>query len=401
MGNFTATLYKIFNKKSKYDKTSKIFLNGEDNQYPNKVESGIVNSVTAFRCAALMASFISGKGFGDDANKIITNPKKGTTLLRFTQNVAKSISKHRGAFIHFNFDGNYKIKDFRVLPFDDCRVGKKDDDSYSGKILICEDWTDNKKVKAAKEIDVFNPNEEILKAQVKAAGSFENYKGQVYFLNLDDDLMYPLAPIHPCLFDAESERLSSVYKHTSLKKGFFGKTLIVTKPLTNSFETDPEEIEKQKTEAKEFKKTIQSFVGAENSDGALHLEMEFTGDEIDKQILFKNIDSNINDKLFAFTEDSVADNIRMCFNNVPAALISAADHSLFGASGEAFAQMRSFYQDQTSDERLIVEQLINEIFKHYKEPKTDLKIIPLYDVNNEGNNKPAPGNFESGKGRQN
>lgn len=152
----------------------------------------------------------------------------------------------------------------------------------------------------------------------------------------------------------------------------------MTRPLVNKFEQDEAEINKQETAQSDFKETIKQFIGAENSDGALHLEMDFEDAEIDKQILFKNIDSNINDKLFKFTEDSVADNIRMCFNNVPAALISAADNSLFGASGESIAQMREFYQDQTSDERMVLEQVVNQLLKNFTTPQENIKIMPLY-----------------------
>ena len=107
------------------------------------------------------------------------------------------------------------------------------------------------------------------------------------------------------------------------------------------------------------------------------MEMEFNGESIEDELLFKNIDSNINDKLFAHTENSVSDNIRMCFNNVPSALIRSQDGKLFGSSGEAINSMKEFYQEQTNKERMIVNEIVNKLMKRFVTKQENLKIIPL------------------------
>ncbi|SOC79820.1 hypothetical protein SAMN06296241_1357 [Salinimicrobium sediminis] len=382
MKNLGAAFLEIFkSKEAKYDKTLKIHRNGVDNNYPDLVEALIENSVTATLSANLMASYISGKGFGDDPNKLIVHKEKGTTLLQFAQEIADSIANHRGVFIHVNYDGNLDHKDFDVLPFSDCRLGKQDDNKYNGKILVSENWTDIKKAKAAKVVDVYNPDKKVLKTQIRRAKSLERYNGQIFYFKYGKKT-YPLSPIHPCLEDADSEKQVSKYKNTSLRKGFFGKTLVVTKPLVDGSlkDVDPDEFKEQEDARDKFRETIQKFIGAENADGVLHLEMEFEGDKIEKEILFKNIESNIDDKIFAHTETSVSDNIRMCFNNVPAALIRSKDGALFGQSGEAIQQMKIFYQDQTFDERSKVEEIVNKLMKKFQEPVENLKIVPLIEV---------------------
>jgi hypothetical protein len=382
MKNLGAAFLEIFkNKGAKYDKTLKIHKNGVDNNYPDLVETLIENSVTATLSANLMASYISGKGFGDELNKIIVHKEKGTTLLQFAQDIADSIATHRGVFIHVNYDANYDHKDFDVLPFSDCRIGKKDDNSYNGKILVCENWADSKLAKKAKVVDVYNPIEKVVKSQIKKAKSIEKYNGQIYYFKYGKKT-YPLSPIHPCLEDADSEKQSSVFKNRSLRKGWFGKVAIVTKPLVDgSLEgVDDEEYQVQVTARDHFRNTIKQFIGVENVDGALHVEMEFEGDDLEKEFLIKNIDSNINDKLFAHTENTVRDNIMMCFNNVPAALVRSKDGSLFGQSGNAIKEMKIFYQDQTFDERSKVEEIVNKLMKKFQDPQENLKIVPLIKI---------------------
>ena len=375
MAGIRSTFIQIFNKLARYDKSNKIYLNGVDNSYPDFVESIISESVTASRCAKLMSDYISGKGFGDEANKIIVNKDKELSLLRFTQDISESISEHNGVFIHVNYNGEFDIKSMDLIPFPDCRVGKKDGNDYSGKIVVCKDWGDSLQVKKAIEIDVYNSEKKVIEKQIEAAKGIGKYNGQILYFKFGK-YTYPLSPIHPCLKDVESETQASVYKNVSLRKGFFGKTLVVTKPLVSASETD-ENYKEQQTQRENFKTTLKDFIGAENADGVLHMEMEFDAEKIEDVLFFKNIESNIDDKLFAHTENSVSDNIRMCFNNVPAALIRSQDGKLFGSSGEAINAMKEFYQEQTNDERMMVEEIVNKLMKSFTEKRENLKLIPL------------------------
>lgn len=382
MKNLSSAFLKLFQREAKLDKVLGIHYNGEDNLYPDYIEGLISNSVTALECADLMTSFLVGRGF-DNANNTIVDPANDTTLLEFLGDVAESVAKHRGAFIHVNYDEDYKAKSYKVLPYTDCRVGKTDDNDYSGKIHVCSDWSKDKEAKKASKIDVYNSKEVVIKEQVKAAGGFSKYKGQILFYNTSK-LIYPISRIHAVNEDCESEKRASMYKGVSLRKGFFGKTLVVTKPLVDTDydkenQDDVAEYKKQLDARTEFRKTIQKFIGAENVDGVMHMELDFQED-VNDEILFKNIDSNIDDKLFAFTEKSVRDNIRIAFKNIPAPLIASQDGKMFNSSGEAIRAMRIFYQEQTEKERMQLQQLVLKLMSSFNEPLDGLEIVPLIDT---------------------
>jgi len=136
----------------------------------------------------------------------------------------------------------------------------------------------------------------------------------------------------------------------------------------------------QLTQREEFRENLQQFIGAENADGIMHFEMEFETDKLEESILFKNIESNIDDKLFEFTERSVSDNIRMCFKNVPTILIKSQDGNSFGNGGSTIKAAKEFYQEQTEPERMNAQSIVNKLMCKFKTPLTDLKIIPLIDV---------------------
>jgi hypothetical protein len=379
MRNVASEFIKIFSKKAKYDKSLKIHNNGVANNYPDFVESIITESVTASSCVSIMASYLIGKGFGD-ANKIIVNENKETTLYNFGKSIAASKAEHYGYFIHVHFYGelqNYAIKDMDVLPYSHCRVGQKDDTDYNGKILVCNDWSDSKEVKKAKVVDVYNTNKKVIKEQMVNAGGFSKYNGQILFVKVGK-YTYPLSPLHPALKDAESESQVSIYKHTSLKKGFFGKTMVITKPLVDNEieESNPELYQKEVTARSKFRETIKSFIGAENSDGVLHLELEFNSEKIEDEILFKQIDSNIDDKLFAHTETSVSQNICVAYGIHPN-LIRPKDGAMFGQGGEIYKQMKLDFQDKTEDLRSSIQEVVNKLMGKFHEPVQNLQIIPL------------------------
>ena len=384
MRNLASAFLKLFNKTSKFDKTLKIYANGVDNNYPDFVESVIAESVTASTCSETKASYISGKGFGEENDKIIVHKEKETTLLQLGKDIAFSLADHKGVFIHVNYNGNYDIKNIDVLPFSHCRVGKKDDDSYNGKILVCNDWSDIKKAKKAKVIDVFNPDKRIIKKQVTKAGGFQKYKGQILYFK-KGKYTYPLSRLHPALKDAESEAQTSIYKNTSLKKGFFGKTLVITKPLVDVEEGD-DDYNNQVAGRQEFRNTIKEFIGVENSDGVMHLELEFNGDKIEDEIHFKQIETNINDKLFAHTEKSVFENICLAYSINPN-LIKPKDNSMFSSSGETYQQMKLDLQEKTESLRSDLEEIVNKLMKVFSDKKENLQIIPLIPVKDVSNKK--------------
>lgn len=374
-----ASAFISFFKSEKFDKRKGIYENGDGHSYPLLVEQSISESVTARRCAEMMASYLSGKGFGDNLNDIIVNEKKETTLLNFTQDVCSSIAEQNGVFIHVNINANYEIDSLEVLPFRHCAIGKKDDEDYNSKIVVCKNWQDSNEVKKAVAFDVYNENKDVIDAQVKAAGGWNKYKGQILYFKFGR-YIYPEAHIHPVLKDADSEKQTSIYKNTSLHKGYFGKMAIVTKPLVdpNISKEDPEYFE-QNQAREAFRKELNKFIGVENQDGIMHIEMEFDSDDIDKEILFKAIDTNLDDALFKHTEQSCAENICVAYSINPN-LIRPTNTALFSQSGEAFKQMKLDYQEETSDERLVIEQLINKLMKRFKEPQKGLKIIPRIEI---------------------
>lgn len=364
------TVLDIVKRLVKWDKKLEIYQNGEDNLYPERIDRTINNSVTAKMASEIMVQYLIGKGFGESDNFKINDNQK---LIDFAIDVADSLVRQRGVAIHFDYNLNFEAVNPKVIDFTKIRLGKKDSNFYNGKIVFKNDWNDTKEKEVT--FDVYNNKAEIIKKQIEKAGSIEKYKGQVLYINLDSRYFYPLSRIDAVMNDCDSESQAAIYKNMILRKGFFGKQIIMTPPLISNDEPEMilndagelvrnRKFSKRQAEADEVKKTIESFIGSENAGGALMIESPDFINGIDTIFKIQTISSDLNDKMFEYTENSVSKNILMAFNNLPIALVKSPDSAMFGNSGASLLEAKKMYWENTSKERNKLETIINDIVQN-------------------------------------
>jgi hypothetical protein len=379
-------LIDIFKRLTPWNKSVDVYGNDTDNAYPERMDRLINNSVTAKSAANIMVQYLLGKGYGTDADSLIVNKGKTLKLIDFADDVADDLVKQRGVYIHVNWNALYQITDMAVLPYDWCRVGKRDSNEYAGKIIVHKDWTKPKKVDL-QAIDIYNPRKNVIDAQVEKAGGWEKYKGQVLFINQDTKLIYPLSRIDSVTDDCDSEAQAAIYKNRILRKGFFGNTLVVTRPLVGE-ELEGDVLSAAENERKNFQNAIKDSLGAQNTGGVLCLEMDFAGEKLEDAILIKQIESKMDDKLFNYTESSVRENILVAFNNLPIGLVKTNDASFFGSSGEAIREMKKTYWENTTKERNLLTSTLNHLLSKTVD-YSSLTIQPLKLIEDEITNNPV------------
>lgn len=364
----TTSLLNIYKKIITWDKKLAIYKNGDDNNYPERMERLKNNSVTAKMASDIMVQYLIGKGFGEADNLKIGRDK----LIYIATDIANDLVDECGVFIHVNYNANLGISDFKKLPFNQCRVGEKDSNDYNGKILVHSNWSSDVKAKNVKVLNVFNPDKEVLKYQIKAAGGIENFQGQVFYFNMDRNYYYPLNRIDPVAHDCNSEYNASVYKDNILENGFIQSTFFITRPLIdNNFviearqSNDPvmlNNLRDQENERNNFKENGKQMLGAKGIGGFMHVEVDFAGDDLSQAFKIETIKSNVDPALFKFVEESAMNKILMVYNNLPNALIKS-DNTMFASSGEALNVAKETYWENTSKERNILETIINDLYK--------------------------------------
>lgn len=336
-----------------------------DNAYPSRMERLINASVTAKAAAGMYRRFLSGAGFKNAAlNSIIVGKDhyKDITALDLLQKTARSISYFNGGYWRLQYTG-FQVSGVRLEPFRYCRLGEMDSTDYSGKIVVYNNWDKWRENKLKKSeyiaVDVYNPDPRAIAAQADAAGGFSKWRGQMYFTFLEDEYIYPLSPLDPVKWDADTEAQISIFKNGELRRGFFLKYIM----HHTKFNSD--------TEAEDFKNKMKGFMGGDHNNSMIILEGTFSPDGkiIDgENIKIEKIEQNINDKLFEGYESSTQDSIRKAYNAIPQILIAYEDSKLGTTSGEALRQASEFYNQQTVEPRMRISQMFKDVFDNHENP---------------------------------
>ena len=135
-------LPEIFRKKvvATTENRKKVYFQDVDNLYPNRIKALIESSPTAFRSSKLMAKFIIGKGLINEAlYDVKIDNALNLNVYQFSMALAKSLANQNGYFVHISYkyvNGEIIPAYSRVLPFEDCRISKTDDDGYFGCLYV-------------------------------------------------------------------------------------------------------------------------------------------------------------------------------------------------------------------------------------------------------------------------
>lgn len=355
---------------------------GKKNDYPYVSEKLINGSITAKAAADIYAKFLTGNGFNEIVNKVVIGKderNKPVTVLGLLRKVTHSISYNKGAYVHANQNMDRKNVNLSIVPFKYCRFTKIDDSGYTAKIAVYDNWDKHESFKSnkIKEYNVFNLEQNAFASQVSANGGTpeENaaaWKGQIYFLFLDDQYLYPLSIFDACYLDMDTENQISIYKNNMTRNGMLKKTVLrLAEPST------PEEVEDLKSELKKWQ-------GAEGATMlTLFDDIDPNTGEIKATGSFKidTIDSNIDSEAFGAWQKELANNIRKSAKGMPAILIDYEEGKLSTTSGESIIQATNFYNAITKDDRAAISEMFKELLQNTEIPSLvnneDWEIKPL------------------------
>ncbi|MHC0442311.1 hypothetical protein [Flavobacterium sp. 3-210] len=349
-----------------FNKRLGVIFDGEDNLKSLVVENLIDNSPTAYQCAWLYESFIGGGGFEVDMSNINLSedefdPQNPNDLLF---DISEVVSRHQGVFINVGYNANYEKDSFKIIPYTLCKVGKKDSNDFSGKILVSpKGWGKSLKKEEIDIFDVYNPRPDVIQAQVDAAGGWENYKGQIKFFKISKKYTYPKSLIETAYTFADTEGQLGLYYNGTAKRSFENSTII----RHRKFESKQDE--------NTFEKNIKALSGFENSSSKMLVEDDWD-DEQNKtgNIRFDTIKNEVRSEKYAHFENSSANYIRKAFKNIPPQLVDYVAGKLGNTSGEDLIKAQSIYNSLISKDQEKLEMLFKELFRNYK-----------YDINPSNN----------------
>lgn len=331
-----------------FDDRKDIFSFGEGNELINLIDLRFLLSPTASLCLSKSSKAIYGKGF--NLNLIVND--EGQTLNQVLKIASKEFEKYGNTFIHVGYNADLNVKSIKVIPFSYIRVGKADDEGYSGK-FIKYDWSKDKiNTKDYIKIDKFNTKKNVIESQINEAGGIKNYKGQVIHLQRDYGLVYSIPKIYSAIKDAELEHNSSVFRSNGGENGFLGAKIMITPKLDDSGRRD-------------LKQTLNGLKGSHNSNGVFIMELDNITDNIKEKFSLEDLSNGYNDKLFEYSDKQSEKNISKAMT-VPIQLVKTDDNSLFSGGSEILKQASDHLWEQREEERQLFEETFNILLQRFE-----------------------------------
>jgi len=357
----------------KEDNIKGILSYDRDNKYPQRISDIMADSGRATLCLNAYSRFLQGKGFvNEKLNDLIINRKRNT-LWSLYRDVIKNYAKFKGFAIHINYNAAYDIVELQNIPFEYTRLTMPDDIEYVGKIAVYDDWAREKSLRRISRIirmdinaiHIFNPLSEVIQAQVKIAGGWDKYKGQIFWYSEEGSSKYPLCSLDSVLEDCVTDGQIKTFKYNNVTTNFLASHLLITKGKQEGeggIDFEP----------KEFEKMIVQFQGAENANKIMHVEADYN-EEIPELKEFKHVND---DKLFEYTEKSIHENIRKELL-IPPVIVGDLIAGKLGTSEEIY-DAYALYNALTFKERDELSKLFSSFLKlWHKDLGDDFTIEPV------------------------
>lgn len=200
-----------------------------DNLYPQNVRNIVLNSKTGNGCLERYTDYIEGRGIASEPLAGFVVNLDGETLADLHAQVSSDLAMHDGFAIHVNYDINARIVSLHHVPFENARIAEPDEEGNVRKVALHPDWTgqltrNGKPVKINADsvdyLDVFNPDPEIVLAQIQEAGGPQFYKGQIYYYSSQGFMLYPYSRFHAVLSDMSTDEGLSNIMNRNVRNNF-------------------------------------------------------------------------------------------------------------------------------------------------------------------------------------
>ena len=281
--------------------------------------------------------------------------------------IADDFAIFNGFAIHINYNANYKITQLQHIPFETVRLGSLNDLGQYHTVSLHWDW--GRRMSQLKRwskedievIDIFNHSAQTIEEQVVKAGGWSLYKGQVYYYSGNRANNYPLPIFDSRLTDMSTEDGLSNISYRNTRNNFLLSGMLID--INNDDESEEQE--------NETEKNLLEFQGDEEAVKVMYVKVK-SKEDIPHFIKFSGQNY---DKEYTVTHDNVGDDIGRVFNQPP--ILRAEDvGSNFGA--DALRNAYDYYNSVTEVERLQVERVFAQLFKHWNGVLfEDFSIVPL------------------------
>ena len=361
-----------------------------DNLYPQNVRNIVLNSKTGNGCLERYTDYLEGRGIASAPLAGFVINLDGETLADLHALVSGDLAMLDGFAIHVNYDIDGRIVSLHHIPFENVRIAEPDEEGVIRKVALHPDWSgtltrNGKPVKISKEtvdyIDVFNPDPEVVLAQILEAGGPQLFKGQVYYYSRAGHMRYPYARFHSVLSDMSTDEGLSNIMNRNVRNNFLPAGAFVRlKSQGAPYSGDDADFEPQ-VEQEEYAEDLAALQGDTEALKLLDITVE-TKEEMPE---FINMQGNNYDKEFTATAAEVKDCIYSAFGQE--GWLSLRNGKV-GFSGTLVADVERDYAKRQIKTQKVLSRCYKTLLRAWTtaqplpaEPNdANLAIIPLVDT---------------------
>lgn len=358
---------------------------GADNRYPQNIMDITNASGTAVLCLNRYEKFVEGYGLDDDELSGMSVNRDGVTMDDMLKAVAGDLTKFGGFALHCNYNVIGQITEVNHIPFEQCRLEEVDDAGYCAHILLHPDWKGDKtrngqkiylNEKNIERFNVFNPDPNVVMAQIEAVGGIENYKGQILWVSMDGAFQYPTPVYDAAITEISTDEGLGNIKYRNVRNNFLVSCMMIAKKGVPTIDENGNSVDDRQMISDE---DLTQFQGDTRASKILYVELE--NDEDAPQILPFPVRNW--DKEFSTTDTSVTERIYAQFHQE---LFYAIRIGKLGFSGQVMQDAYEYYAGEVTTEQRFICRALDRVFKNWHEPiDKSFNIEPLKYINAEDN----------------
>lgn len=265
------------------------------------------------------------------ASMAVLQFKKYCVLPNILESFVASFEKIKHEKISYGFftlwveyDADLEVKNAFFRPSKNYRVKKSDDTGKPSEF---------KNVHTGKVFPAFNKDKTVLKAQIKAAGGFDKFSGQIYQYNTTTQ-PYEWSPFYPVLDWMKVEKGAPTFVSETADNALFGNNLFIMAKASESSDQVNENGEKVMSNTDKTIHALRQGKSAKNAGSNFVLTVN-TDKELDKIFHKEELGNNIDIDKFNSVDDKAMAKICLAAYCFPPALAKASE-SLFSNSGDAY-----------------------------------------------------------------
>ena len=342
------------------------FLNwGSDNLFPQKWLEVVRSSSTTSRCLGVQSRFIEGNGLLDTALSRMVVHRSGLRLDQLLSRTSKTASNFEGIAWHISYNGELKISGVRPVSYEIARLTEPDDLGYishAGLFPYLGSTLYPRRAGEHARLPLFNPDPEVVLAQIQQAGGIAQYEGQLFYEPFleDGDEYYHTPNYFSAEKDVQSDTELSEYDYRSIVNGFNSAGMLKILDMTDPAEgydpmSDPNSIESQLAQGQ----------GTENTSNII-VHRGKSKEELDAMRFESFADPKLADR-YGATADRVAIRISRA-TMVPAVLANIFQGSSIFPDATALETASNFMQLQVNPIQRHISDALMRVFAHWKTP---------------------------------